>query len=408
MDCRDPYLNETRTVTTLATAPNAPASLLVLGSGLWYLRQPTSGGLAAWGNMIHDTFESLKQRQGSPRTAIMNPWDSMDLGSGVSLPGLLPSKRSANITARQLGHEGCHRTDFALADSVFFLPLTDPVEGKLGGLRAETIFHADVEAMNADLYARLQHPNPPPIIVPSVFNKLQVDSETEDGLHFSDKIVNKQAEILLGWRCNDQMRKSTGQATCCRRYDWARPLQALILILCVLWAPLGALLAPRLGTSLCQIGFLVTQMLMITHLAPSSPLLPYLPSAAIATSLSTFGLACGYLYLADRTSVFFKEQKDYDPYVLGGLMVGSLALGLATMKNKGKDLGYLNRDITDEWKGWMQSKCGMAWDQTELTFASVAILIYHFLGASKISGIYNPIRVLVAAYLFMTGCECDA
>lgn len=109
---------------------------------------------------------------------------------------------------------------------------------------------------------------------------------------------------------------------------------------------------------------------------------------SVLGSLFIFGLGVTYMYFCDRTQLFGKAQKFFDPTSFGALMLATLLGGLVTLKSKKEgDLGLLNRAQTDEWKGWMQ----------------IIILVYHFLGASQTAGIYNAVRVLVAAYLFQTG-----
>lgn len=73
-----------------------------------------------------------------------------------------------------------------------------------------------------------------------------------------------------------------------------------------------------------------------------------MPAVAISASIAA-------IYLADRTGFWLKAQKQFNPYTFTFLSVLSLAVGLLTMKRSDNDLGFLNRDQTDEWKGWMQS-----------------------------------------------------
>ncbi|XP_064648580.1 N-acetylneuraminate 9-O-acetyltransferase-like [Lineus longissimus] len=106
----------------------------------------------------------------------------------------------------------------------------------------------------------------------------------------------------------------------------------------------------------------------------------------ISLALAKLGLIMMYFFICDRTTLFMNESK-YFSFVTFLVLLGIvMALGLLFTSNS-RHTTLLHRDQTDEWKGWMQ----------------LIILIYHITGASKILPIYMHIRVLVAAYLFLSG-----
>ncbi|GES77864.1 Cas1p-domain-containing protein [Rhizophagus clarus] len=297
----DPYLNNNSTDILLGESHERSRglfgkrpSILVMGSGLWYLRHRESGGINEWKKTIDKIFD-----------AITSPKDY-----------------------------------FSIADAIFLAPVERLVHEKLSPNRATTMSDEDIYKMNE--YLKVKQKEKDLLDIPFVFNKIveEAREETEDGVHYSDKITNIQADILLNYRCNDLLpKKAPVSNTCCNRYP---------------------------------------QMKLLEKVIPSEPIL---------FSLLIFGLAVIYMYLSDRTSLFSKSHKQYDVYHFTLLTILYLIGGIFSLKTKDKDQPFLNRDQTDEWKGWMQ----------------LAILVYHYTGASNVSGIYNLIRILVASYLFMTG-----
>jgi len=93
-----------------------------------------------------------------------------------------------------------------------------------------------------------------------------------------------------------------------------------------------------------------------------------------------------YMFVCDRTNLFMKEAKEFTPAWFAVPLIILLVLGLATMKET-SSTAFLNRDQTNEWKGWMQ----------------LLFLVYHYTMASAVLPIYVFIRVCVAAFLFVTG-----
>ncbi|CEP13705.1 hypothetical protein [Parasitella parasitica] len=260
-----------------------------------------------------------------------------------------------------------------VADAVLLSPVEIPQYEKLGANRTQTMTMEKITKMNdylMDKQDQLQT-SQTPLVVPFVWNEVgaQATNVTEDGLHYNPLVTTVQTQIALNYRCNDHLsKKFPMNNTCCFNYPAPRWYQLAFMAFFLIWVPAGFLVKNTTSDTFA-----------LSKLFPCKKLL---------SACFVFGLCVIYMFYGDRTQLFGKIQKNFDATVFIGMMMAIAVLGMVKLQHKKEgDQGFLNRHQTDEWKGWMQ----------------VIILVYHFCGASGTSGIYNAVRILVAAYLFQTG-----
>ncbi|KAJ2160599.1 hypothetical protein GGF46_002142 [Coemansia sp. RSA 552] len=322
----DPFLNSTTAYSVLRAQYNETLTrpwLLVLGTGSWYLRYAEEvGGVPGW-------------------------------------------RRKADVLAQRLASYTVYpgAPDSPHADHVFVSPVNDVVPELLSAERRDTIDPEGIRWMNMYLEAA----GAPVFPAWGLMTQGQAAQST-DGLHYSDALEDRMANLLLNRVCNRRLlpRAPPFRATCCLEY----PAPSRI----VLWTAVGSLVLIPLLLYAHGSGWLLARVLT--------------PAPDTLRQMLVFGAILLLAFVCDRTPLFAKLQKTYVGWVFGALMATFLVAGGGSWREDGaKATGFLNRAQTDEWKGWMQ----------------LIILAYHLLNASTVAGIYNPVRVLVGMYLFMTG-----
>ncbi|KAF5611645.1 o-acetyltransferase CAS1 [Fusarium subglutinans] len=206
---------------------------------------------------------------------------------------------------------------------------------------------------------------------------------TETGMHVIDSVAEMKANILLNLRCNAKLDRKIGHPftrTCCTDYgqrSWAHSI--------MLWS-----------TFVYMTFWTVMQLLNIS--IPTTTKRWMQPS----TTVATFAVALLYCYLADRTQILAKGNKEFTPQEVRILACICLIIALVTVRktkphiapcfpllsnsNLAEDTNILSKDQIDEWKGWML----------------FTLLIYHWTGAPLNSPVEILNRLLISIYVFQS------
>ncbi|XP_054618961.1 N-acetylneuraminate 9-O-acetyltransferase isoform X2 [Dunckerocampus dactyliophorus] len=280
---------------------------------------------------------------------------------------------------------GTHLESLAKHGEVYWV-LQDPVNEEVLLNNRKMITNQQLEqyneaAVNALSSSKSSNRSRVKLLAASRQATLETISQSDDGLHFPESTRNVGVMVLMNAVCNKRLRPIDG--SCCQTLPPPNLLQKLSACFFV-------------GSAL----ILLTLHLLCNnrHHRPVPPDVESLEEKKPATAAAPMGLKAplqilcrmgvimAYFYLCDRADVFMKEQKFYTHSTFFIPLIYIFVLGVFYSENS-KETKLLNREQTDEWKGWMQ----------------LVILIYHISGASAFIPVYMHVRVLVAAYLFQTG-----
>eukprot|EP00924_Labyrinthula_sp_SR-Ha-C_P000485 snap_masked-scaffold_27-processed-gene-0.22-mRNA-1 protein AED:0.25 eAED:0.26 QI:0/0/0/0.8/1/1/5/0/945 len=105
------------------------------------------------------------------------------------------------------------------------------------------------------------------------------------------------------------------------------------------------------------------------------------------SELSQLCLILLYIWISENRPAFSHGEKWHDLDLFWFLTLGFFIAGLFSLKiepENSKAIDVLNRNQTEEWKGWMQ----------------VMFLLYHYFHVNEV---YNSIRIMISCYVWMTG-----
>eukprot|EP00736_Rhodelphis_marinus_P005522 Rmarinus@m.24534 len=144
------------------------------------------------------------------------------------------------------------------------------------------------------------------------------------------------------------------------------------------YLPHGVLASPSQQTALVVLGLTVV-MAGISRMYSNLYLEAF-------SELGVAGAVLLWCFLADRTSLFDHGPKSHSAPLFLAMVTAFVVCG-AMKRVRMKEGGALTTERTMEWKGAMQA----------------ILLIYHYTGTSQNLLIYQCIRLIVTAYIFLTG-----